>query len=129
MDWMSGKEYHPLKIELTVYLTAYDSLSLWYCTLAMMQKPHINRDYWGSQMSGNGFRGRVSQVRILPGPLPEWSVPTGVEPSGYAPATLPGSLFGLLTNATSTNLNPLTPSTSHKKKSFSSISSVSSAKV
>ena len=54
---------------MTVYLTAYDSLSIWYYTQAMMQKPHINRDYWESQMGGNGFRGRVSQVRILPGPL------------------------------------------------------------
>ncbi len=25
-----------------------------------MQKPHINRDYWDSQMSGNGFRARMS---------------------------------------------------------------------
>jgi hypothetical protein len=119
----------PSRVELTVYLTAYDSLSLWYCTQAMMQKPHINRDYWESQMSGNGFRGRVSQVRILPGPLSERRTPTDVESSGYAPATVPGSFFDLLTNATSRNLTPLTPRTSHKKKSFSSISSVNSANV
>ena len=35
----------------------------------MVQKPHRNRHFSDSQMSGNGFRGRVSQVRILPGPL------------------------------------------------------------
>jgi hypothetical protein len=54
---------------LTVYLTVYDSLSLWYCAKGMVQKPHRNRLSCKTQASGNGFRGRVSQVRILPGPL------------------------------------------------------------
>ena len=54
---------------------------------------------------------------------------TCVEPSGYAPAPVPGSFFDLLTKATSRNLTPLTPRTSHKKKSFSSISSVNAANV
>jgi hypothetical protein len=35
----------------------------------MVQKPHRNRLSCKTQASGNGFRGRVSQVRILPGPL------------------------------------------------------------
>ena len=35
----------------------------------MVQKPYRNRHFSDSQMSGNGFRGRVSQVRILPGRL------------------------------------------------------------
>ena len=56
-------------LSLAVYLTVYDSLSLWYCAKGMVQKPHRNRHFSDSQMSGNGFRGRVSQVRILPGRL------------------------------------------------------------
>ena len=35
----------------------------------MAQKPRRNRRFLRSQVGGNGFRGRVSQVRILPGPL------------------------------------------------------------
>src|SRR5919112_3595932 len=35
----------------------------------MAQKPRRNRHFLRSQVGGNGFRGRVSQVRILPGPL------------------------------------------------------------
>ena len=33
------------------------------------QKPHRNKHFLITQTSCNGFRGRVSQVRILPGPL------------------------------------------------------------
>jgi hypothetical protein len=34
-----------------------------------VHKPHRNRLTLASQGGANGFRGRVSQVRILPGPL------------------------------------------------------------
>jgi hypothetical protein len=33
------------------------------------RNPHRNHHFSGSEMGANGFRGRVSQVRILPGPL------------------------------------------------------------
>jgi hypothetical protein len=33
-----------------------------------VRKPYRNRHFTESRSSGNGFRGRVSQVRILPGP-------------------------------------------------------------
>jgi hypothetical protein len=46
-----------------------DSLSLWYRAEAMARKPHRNHHFSESEMGANGFRGRVSQVRILPGPL------------------------------------------------------------
>src|ERR671921_175571 len=46
-------------LSLTVYLTVYDSLSLWYCAKGMVQKSHRNRHFSDSQMSGNGFRGRI----------------------------------------------------------------------
>jgi hypothetical protein len=54
---------------LTVYLTVYDSLSLCYRAEMITEKPHRNRHFSESQTSADGFRGRVSQVRILPGPL------------------------------------------------------------
>jgi hypothetical protein len=55
--------------KLTAYLTVYDSLSAWYAVEGMARKPHRSRHFSASQMSLDGFRGRVSQVRILPGPL------------------------------------------------------------
>jgi hypothetical protein len=54
---------------VTVYLTVYDSLSSWYGTEGVTQKSHRNRHFSQPQMHADGFRGRVSQVRILPGPL------------------------------------------------------------
>jgi hypothetical protein len=40
-----------------------------------VHKPHRNRLSLAPQGGANGFRGRVSQVRILPGPLPlGWTV-------------------------------------------------------
>ena len=53
---------------VTVYLTVHDHLSSWYGTEGVAQKPHRNRHFLESQMSTEGFRGRVSQVRILLGP-------------------------------------------------------------
>jgi hypothetical protein len=55
--------------KLTAYLTVHNTLSSWYGTEGMAQKPRRNRHFLRSQVGGNGFRGRVSQVRILPGPL------------------------------------------------------------
>jgi hypothetical protein len=57
-------------VRLTVYLTVYDRLLSCYRVLAMAQKPDRNGLSLDSQGGANGFRGRVSQVRILPGPLP-----------------------------------------------------------
>jgi hypothetical protein len=52
-----------------VELTVYDSLSLWYRSGGTERNPLRNRHFSESQMGAAGFRGRVSQVRILPGPL------------------------------------------------------------
>jgi hypothetical protein len=54
---------------LTAYFTVYDSLRSKYAAEAMIQKRHRNGHFSQSQLPHNGFRGRVSQVRILPGPL------------------------------------------------------------
>ena len=54
---------------LTVYLTVYDSLFLKYRMEVMVHKRYKNRLSLASQGGAGGFRGRVSQVRILPGPL------------------------------------------------------------
>ncbi len=53
---------------LTVYLTVYDSLALWYLHEVMVQKPAYKWAFLGTTRCLNGFRCRVSQVRILPGP-------------------------------------------------------------
>jgi hypothetical protein len=55
--------------KLTAYLTVYDSLFLKYRMEVMVHKRYKNRLSLGSQGGVDGFRGRVSQVRILPGPL------------------------------------------------------------
>jgi hypothetical protein len=54
---------------LTAYLTVYDSLSLWYRSNRVSENPLKNGDCPVRQIVAHGFRGRVSQVRILPGPL------------------------------------------------------------
>ena len=56
-------------VMLTAYLTVYDGLSPWYRAAVRVQKPRRNELSLGLQTSLDGFRGRVSQVRILPGPL------------------------------------------------------------
>jgi hypothetical protein len=58
-------------VMLTVYPTVYDGLSPWYGTESKAQKPRRNGHSLDVWMGGNGFRGRVSSVRILPGPLPD----------------------------------------------------------
>jgi hypothetical protein len=68
---------------VTVYLTVYGRLSSWYGTEGVAQNPHRNRHFSESQMSVDDFRGRVSQVRILPGPL-RFSFGNGVS-LGIAP--------------------------------------------
>jgi|SRR5215218_4436384 hypothetical protein len=79
----------------TVYLTVCDMISPWYLAEAVVQKPHRNALFYELQMVADGFRGRVSQVRILPGPL-LLSILThaalrGGEPSHYPliPSPLP----------------------------------------
>jgi hypothetical protein len=57
---------------LTVYLTVYDSLLLWYCAKGMVQKPHRNRHFSDSQMSGNGFRGLCSSSSQLDAAQSQW---------------------------------------------------------
>jgi hypothetical protein len=51
--------------KLTAYLTVYDSLSSWYGTEGMAQKPRRNKHFLRSQVGGNGFRGCVSSCRSL----------------------------------------------------------------
>jgi hypothetical protein len=70
-------------VMLTAYSTVYDSLSSWYRMEGMTQKPHRNRHFSGSRMSADGFRGRVSQVRILPGPLRGFSLGARPERPNY----------------------------------------------
>jgi hypothetical protein len=72
--------------ELRAYLTVYDSLYLKYRIEVMVYKPHKNRLSLVPQGGADGFRGRVSQVRILQGPLifPQSSGP-------YVPRLLPGT--------------------------------------
>jgi hypothetical protein len=54
---------------LTAYPTVYDSLSLWYRSNRVSENPLKNGDRAVRQIVAHGFRGCVSQVRILPGPL------------------------------------------------------------
>lgn len=54
---------------LTVYPTVGDSLSPKYSSDDMEEKPHRDGHSEGLRGVRNGFRGCVSQVRILPGPL------------------------------------------------------------
>jgi hypothetical protein len=51
----------------TVYPTVYDNLSLWYRSGGMERKGLGNGHRADWETPRNGFRGRVSQVRILPG--------------------------------------------------------------
>ena len=54
---------------MTAYLTVYDSLFLKCRMELMVHKRYKNRLSLASEGGADGFRGRVSQVRILPGPL------------------------------------------------------------
>jgi hypothetical protein len=54
---------------LTAYLTVHDSLLSCYGTSVRGQNPHRNGRFLGLELHAEGFRGRVSQIRILPGPL------------------------------------------------------------
>ena len=60
---------HQALLRLTVYSTVYGSLSSWYGKVVVAQESLRNGHLLKSVMSTDGFRGRVSQVRILPGPL------------------------------------------------------------
>src|SRR5215213_6820019 len=78
--------------EPTVYLTVCDWVSPWYLAEAVVQKPHRNTLFYESRRAADGFRGRVSQVRILPGPLPELPGNTKNYPSG--PPSCSGAFLG-----------------------------------
>ena len=54
-----------------------DSLSSCFGTEMRLQKPHIVRHSSDLRMTCNAFRGRESQVRILPGPLSNYLETSG----------------------------------------------------